>query len=100
MQSEDLFALTLALSPRRGNVQSPPWEESLTGGRIAELRKFLPLLGGEGRGEGERLIPLNSYGAASDYFPPPDSAGGWRAAKDAAQARELAAMDLSKLEPA
>jgi len=62
MQSEDLFALTLALSPRRGNVQSPRWEESLTGGRIAELRKFLPLPGGEGRGEGERLIPLNGYG--------------------------------------
>src|SRR3989442_13987177 len=37
---------------------------------------------------------------AADYFPPPDSAGGWRTAKDAAQARELAAMDLSKLEQA
>src|SRR2546429_9553765 len=37
---------------------------------------------------------------AADYFPPPDSAGGWRAAKDAAQARTLAAMDLSKLEQA
>src|SRR5205823_7048459 len=102
MQSEDWFALTLALSPRRGNVQSPRWEESLTGARIAELRTFLPLPGGEGRGEGERLIPLNSYGLAhaSEYFPPPDSAGGWRTAKDAAQARELAAMDLSKLEQA
>ena len=73
-------------------MQSPRWEESLTGGRIAELRKFLPLPGGEGRCEGERLIPLNSYGLAhaSEYFPPPDSTGGWRAAKDAAQARELA----------
>ncbi len=102
MRSEDWFALTLALSPMRGNVHSPPWEESLTGGRVAELRKFLPLPGGEGRGEGERLIPLNSYGLAhaSEYFPPPDSAGGWRTAKDAAQVRELAAMDLSKLEQA
>src|SRR5205807_9847942 len=34
---------------------------------------------------------------AADYFPAPDSAGGWRTAKDATQARELAAMDLSKL---
>src|SRR2546428_593754 len=133
LQPEDWFALTLALSPGRGNAQSPPWEESPAVGRIAELRKFLPLPGGpflrsspvehgplvraaagtlqavgpsgtaeggEGRGEGERLIPLNSYGAVSDYFPPPDGAGGWRAAKDAAQARELAAMDLPKLEQA
>src|SRR5205807_855649 len=37
---------------------------------------------------------------AADYFPAPDSAGGWRTAKDATQARELAAMDLSKLEQA
>src|SRR5438445_9299091 len=82
---------------RAGNAQSPPWEESPTVGRIAELRKFLPLPGGpvlrsspvehgpflraaagtlqavgpsgtaeggEGRGEGERLIPVNSYGLA------------------------------------
>ena len=61
MQSEDWFALTLALSPTRGHVQSPRWEKSPNGGRIAELREFLPLPGGEGRGEGERLIPLNSY---------------------------------------
>lgn len=37
---------------------------------------------------------------AADYFPPPDSDGGWREAKDAKACRELAGMDLSKLEPA
>src|SRR5437879_8283654 len=31
---------------RAGNAQSPPWEEAPTVGRIAELRKFLPLPGG------------------------------------------------------
>ena len=30
---------------------------------------------------------------AADYFPPPDSAGGWRAATNAAQARESAGME-------
>ena len=72
--------------PRRGNAQSPRWEKSLTGGRIAELRKFLPLPGAAdavsakdknllGSGEGERLIPLNSYGfraapGQSNHFNP------------------------------
>ncbi|MDB6020336.1 MAG: serine hydrolase [Pedosphaera sp.] len=37
---------------------------------------------------------------AADYFPPPDSAGGWRVAADAAQVREKAGMDLPKLEQA
>src|SRR5690242_9560676 len=37
---------------------------------------------------------------AGDYFPPPDSAGGWRAAIDAAQARKKAGMDLCKLDQA
>jgi CubicO group peptidase (beta-lactamase class C family) len=37
---------------------------------------------------------------AGDYFPPPDSAGGWRTAMDAAQARKKAGMDLPKLEQA
>ncbi len=34
---------------------------------------------------------------AADYFPPPDSAGGWRTLKDAKQIRELAGMDHHKL---
>ncbi|MBU6402412.1 MAG: serine hydrolase, partial [Verrucomicrobia bacterium] len=38
--------------------------------------------------------------AAQDYFPPPDSAGGWRTAATAAQVREWAGMDLPKLERA
>ncbi len=38
--------------------------------------------------------------AAADYFPPPDSAGGWRAPKDVKEARELAGIDPEKLEPA
>ena len=38
--------------------------------------------------------------AAQDYYPPPDSAGGWRTVKDAAQARELAGIDLAKLDQA
>jgi CubicO group peptidase (beta-lactamase class C family) len=41
-------------------------------------------------------------GPATDdaYFPPPDSQGGWRSAKDAAQVRAVAGMDLNKLEEA
>lgn len=38
--------------------------------------------------------------AADAYFPPPDSEGGWRAAVTAQEVRELAGMDLHKLEPA
>ena len=61
---------TESFRPRRGNAHSPRWEESLNRGRCGELRKFLPLPGAAdavsakdknllGRGEGERLIPLN-----------------------------------------
>ena len=35
-----------------------------------------------------------------EYFPPPDSAGGWRALHDAASIRKLAGMDLSRLDQA
>src|SRR6266481_2152932 len=34
------------------------------------------------------------------YFPPPDTAGGWRTATDASQARASAGMDLARLEQA
>ncbi|HZL33667.1 MAG TPA: serine hydrolase [Tepidisphaeraceae bacterium] len=37
---------------------------------------------------------------AADYFPPPDSAGGWRTLKDAKQIRELAGMDAQRLDEA
>ncbi len=35
-----------------------------------------------------------------DYFPPPDSSGGWRTATNATAARELAGMDRARLEQA
>jgi CubicO group peptidase (beta-lactamase class C family) len=35
---------------------------------------------------------------ADDYFPPPDSEGGWQTIKDAREARELAGMNLGRLE--
>lgn len=38
--------------------------------------------------------------ASENYFPPPDSAGGWRAAKDADEARRVAGVDTAKLEAA
>src|SRR5436189_881424 len=34
------------------------------------------------------------------YFPPPDSSSGWRSATNATPARDLAGIDLSKLQPA
>jgi CubicO group peptidase (beta-lactamase class C family) len=34
----------------------------------------------------------------ADYFPPPDSAGGWRTLTDAATLRKRAGMDLTRLE--
>jgi CubicO group peptidase (beta-lactamase class C family) len=37
---------------------------------------------------------------AADYFPPPDSKGGWRTLKDAKEIREKAGVDLSRLESA
>ena len=36
----------------------------------------------------------------ADYFPPPDSAGGWRQARTEKEVRKLAGMDLRQLEPA
>ncbi len=38
--------------------------------------------------------------AGGDYYPPPDSAGGWRALTDAAAVRKLAGMDLARLNQA
>ena len=35
-----------------------------------------------------------------EYFPPPDSAGGWRTLNDAASIRKLAGMDLARLKQA
>jgi CubicO group peptidase (beta-lactamase class C family) len=39
-------------------------------------------------------------GRGSDYFPPPDSKGGWRTLMDAASIRRVAGMDLARLDQA
>lgn len=44
------------------------------------------------------LVSETSY--AEDYFPPPDSAGGWRVAEGAKAVRKKAGMDLLALEKA
>src|SRR5437763_17115187 len=44
------------------------------------------------------LLAFCALSAAQDYFPPPDSEGGWRILKDAAQLRKSASMDLQKLD--
>jgi len=62
MQSETRLALTLTLSPRRGNHQWPRKEKSATGEHSPSLETILPLLGGEGRGEGERKFQLDGSG--------------------------------------
>ena len=41
------------------------------------------------------LIPKSA-----DYFPPPDSDGGWRTLKDPSEARKLAGMDVHRLDQA
>ena len=43
------------------------------------------------------LAPVLPLAAAEDYFPPPDSAGGWRVPADAAATRTLAGMDPERL---
>jgi CubicO group peptidase (beta-lactamase class C family) len=37
---------------------------------------------------------------AAEYFPPPDSAGGWRAAKGADEIRKVAGLDIHRLDQA
>src|SRR5438105_3030231 len=56
---------------------------------------FLPLLCSASNAAERELAKVTST-----YFPPPDSAGGWRTATNAAQIRELAGMDLPRLERA
>jgi CubicO group peptidase (beta-lactamase class C family) len=45
-------------------------------------------------------LSWSSISRAEDYFPPPDSAGGWRALTNAAEIRSLAGMDQRRLERA
>ncbi len=56
------------------------------------MRPFSPAL---------TALALTTFAAvAADYFPPPDSAGGWRTTKNAAETRRLAGMDAAALERA
>jgi len=43
---------------------------------------------------------MGSSETQAQYYPPPESAGGWRMAEDAHSARKLAGLDLDKLAPA
>src|SRR5436190_1961187 len=55
-----------------------------------------------GRGVVVGLVTFLAGGPAlgAAYFPPPDSAGGWRVAKSAEEVRKLAGMDLGRLDRA
>ncbi len=44
------------------------------------------------------LFASSAVLVAGDYFPPPDSAGGWRTLKDAAAIRRIGGMDPVKLD--
>jgi len=45
-------------------------------------------------------LAIHPLRAAGTYFPPPDTEGGWRTLKDAAQIRKLGGMDVRKLDQA
>jgi hypothetical protein len=40
------------------------------------------------------------WGQGRDYFPPPDSAGGWRTLRDPAQVRKVTGIDVGRLDQA
>jgi CubicO group peptidase (beta-lactamase class C family) len=46
------------------------------------------------------LVLTSPVRAADEYFPPPDSEGGWRTTKDADEIRRLAGLDANQLERA
>ena len=46
------------------------------------------------------FLALSPFASAEEYFPPPDSEGGWRTLNDSAQIRKLAGMHLERLEQA
>ena len=46
------------------------------------------------------ILPASALANPGDYFPPPDSKGGWRTLQDAVSIRKRAGMDLARLERA
>ncbi len=44
------------------------------------------------------VVSMGSLVRAADYFPPPDSQGGWRTLKDAKAIRDVAGLDVKKLD--
>jgi hypothetical protein len=60
MHSCALFPLTLTLSPGEREKLLTAWDYSQNCGYCPTLPMVLPLPKGEGRGEGERCIRLNS----------------------------------------
>ena len=62
MQSGARFPLTLTLSPREREPLSSAWEYSLHSEHLPALPRVLPLPEGEGWGEGEGRVLMNSYG--------------------------------------
>ena len=62
MQLVNCLALTPALSPGREDRLLQHWKKSPTGEASAVMENALPLLGGEGRGEGGAVLQLNSSG--------------------------------------
>ena len=45
-------------------------------------------------------LTLTAFTSAADYFPPPDSKGGWRTLGDAKEIRAKAGLDLLRLQDA
>ena len=56
------------------------------------------VLGAQALGEAQTALALTLAftAAADDYFPPPDSQGGWRTASGAKEVREKAGLDLQQ----
>jgi len=46
------------------------------------------------------VFGLHLGARGQDYFPPPDSSGGWRILKDPAQVRKVTGIDVRRLEQA
>ena len=44
------------------------------------------------------ILTLAAAAVAQEYFPPPDSVGGWRTLKGQAEIRKTSGMDLQKLD--